>query len=70
MERLLYTLQGQASYEQVLALVKLASHGQTGHELHLQKGLRAVVEKEQIGFLYPWGKTTSRRSFKHGTTKS
>ena len=70
MERLLYTLQGQASYEQVLALVNLASHGQAGHELHLQKGLRAVMEKEQIGFFYPWGKTANRCPFKHGTTKS
>ena len=64
LERLLYTAQGAAEYEQIMALVQLAANAHPGKELHLRRGLRAVVERERIVLSFPWGKGATRRSCK------
>lgn len=66
LERLLYTTQGAAEYEHILALLKLAATGTQGKELHLRQGLRAVVDKNALVFSFPWGKGASRRSCRKG----
>lgn len=62
LERLLYTAQGSAEYDHILALLRLSKSGTPGKELHLRQGLRAVLQKGSLFFLFPWGKAASRRS--------
>ncbi|NLZ16502.1 MAG: tRNA lysidine(34) synthetase TilS [Desulfobulbaceae bacterium] len=64
LERLLYTAQGKAVYEHIMALHKLVAFAVHGKELHLSQGLRALVDKDTLVFTFPWGKGATRRSCK------
>lgn len=64
LERLLYTAQGKAVYEHIMALLKLGAFAEHGKELHLSQGLRALVDKDTLVFTFPWGKGATRRSCK------
>ena len=66
LERLLYTAQGKASYEHILALVRLAGPGDNGRELHLHRGLRVLRQRETLVFTFPWGRGPCRCSGKPG----
>ncbi len=54
-EYLLWQLGSSARYQQILSLCHLSLHGQTGQELHLSRGLRAVVERQRLHFFFPQG---------------
>ena len=64
LERLLCNAQGSASYEHIMALLRLAGRGDNGRELHLKGGLRAVVQRDLLCFSFPWGRGACRRSCK------
>lgn len=61
-ERLLWQLGSPARYAHILAVIKAASSGQTGNELHLSRGLRAVVSRGELRFSYPRGRGNWRGS--------
>ncbi len=62
LERLLYTAQGHADYEHIMALSRLATAGTHGKELHLHRGLRAQVRHGLLHLFFPWGQGPTRRS--------
>jgi tRNA(Ile)-lysidine synthase len=55
-EKLLWTLDNTARYQQILAVLDAARSGRTGSELHLSQGLRVAVSREHLTFSYPQGK--------------
>lgn len=64
LERLLYTAQGYADYGHIMALIRLAAPGTHGKELHLHRGLRALVQHDLLHLFFPWGQGSIRRSCK------
>lgn len=59
-ERLLWSLGCPARYAHILAVQQAATHGKTGSELHLSKGLRVGVNRNSLEFSYPRGRTAWR----------
>jgi len=55
-EKLLWTLDSPAHYQQILAVLAAACSGRTGSELHLSQGLRVTVRRASLEFAYPQGK--------------
>lgn len=54
-EQLLWRIGAAARYEQIMAVVAAAVQGRTGSELHLSRGLRVGVSRDQLEFSYPQG---------------
>lgn len=63
-ENLLWEIGSAARYEHILAVVKATVENKSGGELHLSRGLRAVIAREHVLFYYPRGKTGWRGSVK------
>ncbi len=55
-ERLLWAVGNTARYAAILKVVEAFTCGRTGSELHLNRGLRVQVGREEITFAYPRGK--------------
>lgn len=55
-ERLLWQMACPARHVHIMAVIKAAGTGRTGSELHLSRGLRAVVSKDGLQFSYPRGR--------------
>lgn len=54
-EKLLWTIGATARYEHIMAVLAASREGRTGSELHLSRGLRVGVDREQLLFSYPQG---------------
>ncbi|PIE60080.1 MAG: tRNA lysidine(34) synthetase TilS [Desulfobulbus propionicus] len=63
-EKALWRLGTEARYEHIVSIVDAARAKKSGIELHLSKGLRAVISRERILFLYPLGQRAWRGSVK------
>ncbi len=61
-EKILWKIGSRASYEHILQVVKVLHHNTSGKELHLKQGLRVVVGKQTVTFLYPQGRRAWRGS--------
>jgi len=61
-EKILWEIGSRASYEHIIQIVKVVHEGGAGKELHLKKGLRVVVKKRTLEFLYPKGRRAWRGS--------
>ena len=55
LERLLWLLGDDAGFAHILAVLDAARQGRTGGELHLSRGLRVRIGREDIEFSYPRG---------------
>ena len=54
-EKLLWTIGDTTRYEHIMAVLVAARSGRTGSELHLSRGLRVGVSRDQLKFSYPQG---------------
>ena len=54
-EKLLWTIGDTTRYEHIMAVLVAARSGRTGSQLHLSRGLRVGVGREQLEFSYPQG---------------
>jgi tRNA(Ile)-lysidine synthase len=54
-EKLLWAIGATARYEHIMAVLAASRDGRTGSELHLSRGLRVGVDREQLRFSYPQG---------------
>jgi tRNA(Ile)-lysidine synthase len=55
-EKLLWHIGDAASHEHIMAVVAAARSGRNGSELHLSRGLRVGIGREQLEFSYPRGR--------------
>jgi tRNA(Ile)-lysidine synthase len=59
-EKLLWTMGDSTRYEHIMAVLTAARSGRTGSELHLSRGLRVGVHRDQLEFSYPQGQSPWR----------
>ncbi len=55
-EQLLWRIGDAAGHEHIVAVVAAARSGRNGSELHLSRGLRVAIGREQLEFSYPRGR--------------
>ncbi len=63
-ERLLWQLSSKASHAHIMELIRIAERGKSGDELHLAKGLRVKITRNEMLFSYPMGMVAWRGSVK------
>jgi tRNA(Ile)-lysidine synthase len=61
-EKLLWSMGTTTRYEHIIAVQTAGREGRSGSELHLSRGLRVEVGREQLRFFYPRGKGSWRGS--------
>lgn len=59
-EKILWAIGSKASYEHIIKIVDVLQDGNVGSELHLKQGLRVIVQKHALQFVYPVGKMAWR----------
>ena len=59
-EKLLWQIGGRASYKHIVQVVEAARSGRTGSELHLSRGLRVGVRRNELELVFPRGQCSWR----------